>query len=676
MMAGDAWDVAASPLFRVWLCGPLVIERRHGTGYQVLPATIWGGSGYPRRLLKGLLCSPGRQARREVLLDRLWPEVEPEQAASYLNLAATRLRKVLEPGGGLPSLLESQPDGQGYRLPGQEQLWVDAEAALWLLQQAERQPQLPETLIPLLEEAVGYWQRGPFLEGEEGNWVWAKRAIHERAVYRAKLWLAALYEQQGLLSAAEQLLTGVLEEDPTDEDVLGLLLRLLGRQGMRHRARRLYEQFQQTLLQEEGRQPGIRVQHVLKQVLDEGSSLSLCAFFAPADSHEVSSKTKRIMSQQSGEDHCSTMNALRRHLLETSWKAIESWSISSLVGPFKGDNSLDPLIPLLLKSTPADQTMLQYWEGRVEHLWCHRHGGILSASDLLRPACRDARLLTAMLGASLLPPERQRVCRLLSQTLQLLGEIWLDLGRYAQGRATHYVALTAAEEGNDPLLIAICWGRISLASLYLEAYHEACSAIEYARALAKRLSSPSLQGWLAAIAAEIHAHYGQVHECLQALEEARACEGPEGDPREAYLVHFDKALCAGYQGACFRVLAQPPHQAGHQVLSQAQAALQGALQSLDPAFLQRKPTFLTDLAIVTLPLDLEEACLLAKEAALLAEHFRLRKVLQRLSALRQPLLALLPHSTVKDLLALLAWVEAEELSSGERSSSAPNYHSP
>ncbi len=95
-----------------------------------------------------------------------------------------------------------------------------------------------------------------------------------------------------------------------------------------------------------------------------------------------------------------------------------------------------------------------------------------------------------MLGASLLPPERQQVCCLLSQTLQLLGEIWLDLGRYAQGRATHHAALTAAEEGNDPLLIAICWGRMSLASLYLEAYHEARSAIEYARALAKRLSSP------------------------------------------------------------------------------------------------------------------------------------------------------------------------------------------
>jgi hypothetical protein len=274
-------------------------------------------------------------------------------------------------------------------------------------------------------------------------------------------------------------------------------------------------------------------------------------------------------------------------------------------------------------------------------------------------------MLTAVLGASLLPAERQQVCRLLSQTLQLLGEIWLDLGHYAQGRAAHYAALTAAEEGDDPLLTAICWGRISLASIYLETYHEAHSAIECAQALAKRLPSTSLRGWLAAIAAEIRAHHGQTKECWQALEEARACEGPGSDPREVYLVHFDNALRAGYQGACFRVLAQSPDQTSHRILLQAQTALQEALHSLDPAFLQRKPTFLVDLAVVTLPLDVEQACLLAKEATLLTEHLRLRKVFRRLASFRQLLLVRPPNPTVEELLALLAWVEAEVFGAGE-----------
>jgi hypothetical protein len=201
--------------------------------------------------------------------------------------------------------------------------------------------------------------RGLLAAGSVSRGRGRKLGLGETSISRngslpSKSLLESLYEQQRTLSAAEQLLTGVLEEDPTDEDVLELLLRLLGRQGMRHRAWRLYEQFQQTLLQEEGRQPGIRVQHVLKQDLDEGSSLSSRALFAPADSHEVASGNERTMPQQSREDYCSTMNALRRHLLETNWRAIESWSISSLVGPFNGDNSLDQLIPSLLKITPAD----------------------------------------------------------------------------------------------------------------------------------------------------------------------------------------------------------------------------------------------------------------------------------------------------------------------------------
>jgi hypothetical protein len=97
----DLMGAGAAPLFRVWLCGPLVIERRQEAGYRVLPAAIWGGSGYPRRLLKALLCSPGRQAHRERLQAWLWPEADAEQAASALHTATTKLRKVLQaPDGG------------------------------------------------------------------------------------------------------------------------------------------------------------------------------------------------------------------------------------------------------------------------------------------------------------------------------------------------------------------------------------------------------------------------------------------------------------------------------------------------------------------------------------------------------------------------------------------------
>jgi hypothetical protein len=57
-------------------------------------------------------------------------------------------------------------------------LWVDAEAALQLLQQAEACRRCGDGAAAerLLEEVVRCWQRGTFLEGEEGDWVLARRA--------------------------------------------------------------------------------------------------------------------------------------------------------------------------------------------------------------------------------------------------------------------------------------------------------------------------------------------------------------------------------------------------------------------------------------------------------------------------------------------------------------------
>jgi hypothetical protein len=81
-MERPSCELEPGPLFRVWLCGPFCLERRQGSSYVPLPVSAWGGSAYPRQLLKALLCCPGRQAHRERLLAWLWPEAEADLAAS------------------------------------------------------------------------------------------------------------------------------------------------------------------------------------------------------------------------------------------------------------------------------------------------------------------------------------------------------------------------------------------------------------------------------------------------------------------------------------------------------------------------------------------------------------------------------------------------------------------
>ncbi|MBE3558889.1 MAG: hypothetical protein IMW89_06650 [Ktedonobacteraceae bacterium] len=266
-------DLAASiPAFRVWLCGPLRVERRVGTGYEGVQTAEWGGSHYPRLLLKGLLCRPGRQERREALLDLLWPDADPEQAAQYLNTATTKLRRVLQPVKGQESLLMTEGDSAVYRLADQAMLWVDADEGLALLKEAEQRGRMLPEALPLLEQAATCFTRGVFLQ-EEGLWVAGRRATVEQARYRCRLWLAEAYEQQGMPGQAETALSLLLEEDATDEDVLCRLLWLLHRQGMTSQALRRYQQACE-FFDREGLELTEATKHVAEQLVTSDRSIS------------------------------------------------------------------------------------------------------------------------------------------------------------------------------------------------------------------------------------------------------------------------------------------------------------------------------------------------------------------------------------------------------------------
>ncbi len=236
--------------FRIWLWGPLRVERQAGEHYEAVKTADWGGSNYPRLLLKALLCCPGRRGRREALLDMLWSETESEQATANLNTATTKLRTLLRPAKGQESLLITEDDATIYQLPDQGVLWVDSDAVQHSLERAERLGRASAEMLPLLEEAISLSGRGTFLEGEEGKWAAEKRATRDLERYRGRIWLAESYGQHGRAGQAETLLTTLLEDDPFDEDVLCRLMALLQSQGMTHQALLLYQRMQDFFTQE------------------------------------------------------------------------------------------------------------------------------------------------------------------------------------------------------------------------------------------------------------------------------------------------------------------------------------------------------------------------------------------------------------------------------------------
>lgn len=237
----DFGQDASLPPYRAWLCGTFRVERLHAETYEFVPTTQWGGSNYPRLLLKALLCCPERRGRRKALLDMLWPDIDSKQATAYLNTATTKLRRLLRPANGRESFLLTEDDATIYRLPDQGLLWVDSDAALALLKEAEQQGRVTAASLRLLEQAATYLNRGNFLEEEEGNWTAVQRKRLAEARYRCRLWLAEAYEQQLLPGQAESILSDLVLEDRADEDALRLLMAFYHRHHMTTKALRWYE---------------------------------------------------------------------------------------------------------------------------------------------------------------------------------------------------------------------------------------------------------------------------------------------------------------------------------------------------------------------------------------------------------------------------------------------------
>ncbi|MEO8971909.1 MAG: bacterial transcriptional activator domain-containing protein, partial [Ktedonobacteraceae bacterium] len=142
-------------------------------------------------------------------------------------------------------------DASWYQLADQSRLWLDADAGLLLLEQAEQAERTGEHPLALVEKAAQYLSSGPFLEGDDGLWLYGRRGTIEIARHRCLCWQARLYEQEGQLDKAQTLLLTLLEEDSTNEDILCQIMHLLHRRGMTSQALKLYKRTTERLAQDE-----------------------------------------------------------------------------------------------------------------------------------------------------------------------------------------------------------------------------------------------------------------------------------------------------------------------------------------------------------------------------------------------------------------------------------------
>lgn len=217
---------------QIALLGPLDIRADDGGSIEVPGARL-------RALVIALALEPGRVVPRATLVDWIWGEQPPADAANALQALVSRLRRLLPDGS-----LEGQAGG--YRLsvrPGA----VDAVRFEQLLEEARGGDDAQRTR--LLREALDLWRGMPMRDLEARD-----NEIVDAVITRLEgLRLAAtedLYESEIRLGrAAQQVseLTELVARHPVRERLVAALMRALGAAGRASEALVVYQDAREAL---------------------------------------------------------------------------------------------------------------------------------------------------------------------------------------------------------------------------------------------------------------------------------------------------------------------------------------------------------------------------------------------------------------------------------------------
>ena len=229
--------------------------------------------GRPRRLLLALLLRAGQGATTDTLVDELWADEPPRNAANALQILVSYLRKVLAAAGDDAPRIDTLENG--YRLLI-DPAHVDAfmfEDAVRGLADIER----PSDRLHAADAALALWRGEPLAEAAYESFAQADiRRLRELRVTAAEVRVQALLDL-GRHAEAISELQGLVTEHPLHERFHGQLMLALYRSGRQAEALRAYDAARSTLVDELGLDPGPELQALSHAVLEQSPSLDWTA---------------------------------------------------------------------------------------------------------------------------------------------------------------------------------------------------------------------------------------------------------------------------------------------------------------------------------------------------------------------------------------------------------------
>ena len=267
------------PDLKVFLGGRVAVEA---DGVLLDEARFPGRQG--RLLFAYLVAEQNRPVPRDELGDALWGDALPATWEKALTVLVSKLRALLAECGVDGTAALTSAFGC-YRLELPEGTWVDITAGA----EALREMDVALALDDLAEAKTAATRaaslaRAPFLSGEEGAWVEAKRRELTDIRRRALGCLAGACLRSGDEAEAAKWAEETIALDPYRETGYRQLMEAHAAAGNRAEALRVYERCRQLLATELGAYPSPETESVYRELLE-----------APAPEHRaVASQTAPV----------------------------------------------------------------------------------------------------------------------------------------------------------------------------------------------------------------------------------------------------------------------------------------------------------------------------------------------------------------------------------------------
>jgi DNA-binding SARP family transcriptional activator len=187
---------------------------------------------------------------KEVLMELLWPDEDPELTAKRFHVALASLRKTLEPDivRGVPSSFIFRV-GDSYRIDVGEQGWVDTEKFASELRQAGEEND-PEKAMVHFSNAESLYA-GDFLEEEIfSDWCYETREKTKDAYLSALRKIIGYHEHRGSYARCIEYAEKYLETDRYAEDIHRALMIFYRKTGDKSRMTRTFERCKDKIAKE------------------------------------------------------------------------------------------------------------------------------------------------------------------------------------------------------------------------------------------------------------------------------------------------------------------------------------------------------------------------------------------------------------------------------------------